>query len=1189
MTPFEALRRTRPVAAPIRPALSDPPNFGLLASDSSWRTTWSAIVPGKFSASIYSCLLFVEEFTGYAELYQTDGQGRISAPYLGAYDPLGDRATWTHIVPGLFGSSGFAGLLLYDQAAGYGRFYGSDGLGNFSLLSEYSGWRTSWTHIIAGRFIASSPWSSLFFYDASTDYGEIWATDALGLAGRAPFETFTTSVLSGIHAQFARGGLPIPVFGPSPFTHVLGGDFHWTPGFISEVPTLTDLFFYNAATGSALMYRCADSPDPGVLILAASSNGLPTQAAAVVAGNFGGTGNTDLGFYDRRSGTLNIYSFQDSSDTTATLVLRETQSGLRRTFDQVVPGNYWMSDPEDHWFNDGPPVSSSPFFDPDWRFGTGAFSDFLFYDRAAGLGEFYWHGPVFPLSPLDGYITSQTTQGGALVATGSVLPGESIAFHISSQSAPYSIRIYQQGLFAGEPEKFVAEIAGLPAEPVVNPLPQNAWRDGAQWPAVATFVVPGWPSGLYLARVQTTGASPLTVDLPLVVRAPSGSETGILLVLSDTTQYAYNDWGGRNAYGYVSNNDFGAAYPSTSAFRVPFGFQLSFERPLHGGFGNVLQSWEIPFIRWLARRGVPVDVCTCRDLHFAQPDREKYRLLLFAGHHEYWSAQMRDSVEDFAKAGGNVAFFSGNVAWWQIRITPDGRQMICYKVAGFDPVSTTSDHAQTTVHWFDDLVKRPETALTGVSWVGNDGLYYDQDHLFTVKHADSWVFAGTGLANSDTFGGYSSMNDGNIDSSVCGAETDRVQSNGPNGLNSPANYTLASIYDLVYPDLEVGTLGTFSPGGVVFNAATINWSLGLSQDDHGWNEIDQITLNVLAKLGPPRPGPWSSVSEGSTPPGAPVAAVLASQAQVSLFLSDPEGGVYTISGDASQGWGLWTSVSQGSTAPGAPITAVLSAPNQITLFLSDPEGGIYTASGFGDQWGQWTSVSQGASTPGAPVTAVLSAPNRIALFLSDPEGGIYTASGFGDQWGQWTSVSQGASTPGAPIAAVLSAPNRIALFLSDPGGGIYTASGFGDQWGQWTSVSQGASTPGAPIAAVLSAPNQIALFLSDPEGGIYTTAGAADSWRPWTSVSEGRSTPGAPVSAVLNGDGRIRLFVADAAGTVISTLGRAAQVWQPWAAVSEGKTTPGGRVEAILASPSSAALFLSDPGGGVFTCSVPLP
>ena len=113
---------------------------------------------------------------------------------------------------------------------------------------------------------------------------------------------------------------------------------------------------------------------------------------------------------------------------------------------------------------------------------------------------------------------------------------------------------------------------------------QDYLKSNAPWsPERVQFIVPGWPSGLYLARVQTTGASPLTVDLPFLMRAPSGSETGTLLVLSDTTQYAYNDWGGRNAHGYVSNNDFAELLPEhVLAFRVPFGFQLSFERPLHG-------------------------------------------------------------------------------------------------------------------------------------------------------------------------------------------------------------------------------------------------------------------------------------------------------------------------------------------------------------------------------------------------------------------------------------------------------------------------------------------------------------------------------------------------------------------------------------------------------------------------------
>jgi hypothetical protein len=237
--------------APTRLGLSDPrplraaprqtgiydPNFGLLASDPSWRSTWRAIIAGRFTPSFYSGLLFVEEKTQYAELYDTDGAGRILAPFWRQFNPLGERTTWTHIVPGFFGPSGFTGLLLYDQSAGFGRFYDSDGQGDLVLRSEYSGWRTSWTHIVSGRFVSSSNYSGIFFYSASENYGEIWAFDGTGLAGHTPYQTF-------------------PDFWSSRFTHVLSGEFHWTPGFITEVPTLSDLFFYDAASGHGELYRC---------------------------------------------------------------------------------------------------------------------------------------------------------------------------------------------------------------------------------------------------------------------------------------------------------------------------------------------------------------------------------------------------------------------------------------------------------------------------------------------------------------------------------------------------------------------------------------------------------------------------------------------------------------------------------------------------------------------------------------------------------------------------------------------------------------------------------------------------------------------------------------------------------------------------------------------------------------------
>ena len=67
--------------------------------------------------------------------------------------------------------------------------------------------------------------------------------------------------------------------------------------------------------------------------------------------------------------------------------------------------------------------------------------------------------------------------------------------------------------------------------------------------------------------------------------------------------------------------------------------------------------------------------------------------------------------------------------------------------------------------------------------------------------------------------------------------------------------------------------------------------------------------------------------------------------RVALFLADPNGGVYGIYAtldSASAGWALWTSVSEGRSTPGAPINAVVTGPNRVTLFLADPNGGVYT-------------------------------------------------------------------------------------------------------------------------------------------------------------------------------------------------------------------------------------------------------
>jgi hypothetical protein len=130
--------------------------------------------------------------------------------------------------------------------------------------------------------------------------------------------------------------------------------------------------------------------------------------------------------------------------------------------------------------------------------------------------------------------------------------------------------------------------------------------------------------------------------------------------------------------------------------------------------------------------------------------------------------------------------------------------------------------------------------------------------------------------------------------------------------------------------------------------------------------------------------PWKSVSEGSTTPGAVIAAV-PWEDSFALFITNPQGAVYTIK--ATQGYG-WQLVPGLTSKPGAPITALASG-GRFVLFMADAKGEVFTTSGIPyEVWPpSWTSVSQGSTTPGAPIAAV-PWEDSFALFLSDPGGGF---------------------------------------------------------------------------------------------------------------------------------------------------------------------------------------------------------
>ncbi|MER6000716.1 N,N-dimethylformamidase beta subunit family domain-containing protein [Nonomuraea angiospora] len=351
-----------------------------------------------------------------------------------------------------------------------------------------------------------------------------------------------------------------------------------------------------------------------------------------------------------------------------------------------------------------------------------------------------------------------------------------------------------------------------------------------------------WPSSLYRAIYHDTSAY-------FVVRS-SMPASPILVSIPFPTWEAYNRPGVPGEGLYQSEQ------PDRAV-------KVTFDRP---GAGPQIEEWELGLLRWLGPAGYTVDYCSGLDLHGGLDLLSRYRLLVINGHDEYWSWEMRDAVEAFARRGGNIAIFSGNTCWWQVRFEDDLRTMVCYRDATADPMAAT-DPGRVTVEWPSDPVNRPENTLTGLTFRNGAGCWVDSrvmsEESYTARFAGHWVFEGTGLADGDTFG-----------RGAIGYETDAADLEWVAGVpratgrdGTPPSFVVLATADLShwrrYGKGGAATMGLHRLGaGTVFNAGTINW--GNTLDDP---TLATITRNILNRLShPPTTPTWDPI--GPTPPVA---------------------------------------------------------------------------------------------------------------------------------------------------------------------------------------------------------------------------------------------------------------------------------------------------------------------------------
>lgn len=499
----------------------------------------------------------------------------------------------------------------------------------------------------------------------------------------------------------------------------------------------------------------------------------------------------------------------------------------------------------------------------------------------------------------------------------SYAPGDTVAFHVSSSAPVYDMEVYRDGVAPLPVARFERRDGAR------HPTPPDAYARGCGWPAAFTWRVPAdAPSGGYVAVTRFAGPRDTVREqyhwfaVRPAHRAPRQGR--VLLIAATGTWTAYNDWGGANHYQGIAGPQ--ACWPSPvlslerpwsrGFVRLPVGApRSSIESPvrpggaaryanrewaLANGYARFYASagwatYDRQFLVWAEGAGYAVDVITQHDLQFRPEVLDGYACVVVVGHDEYWSWEMRDTIDAYVDRGGRVARFGANYMW-QTRLEDDGRRQVCFKYVArdHDPLRAATGAAlrRLSSTWEDPIVGRPGASTMGLNALY--GIYARIGHAtprapggFTVYRPDHWAFAGTDLYYGDMFGAeagivgyevdgvdytfrdglpYATHADGAPESlgilamaPATMGEVDRGHWGSMSGIgDSDALFKAMVLYGDTSPAAldkamrGAGMVAHFTRGqGEVFNAATCEWVKGLTL---GCAMTQRVTRNVLDRF-----------------------------------------------------------------------------------------------------------------------------------------------------------------------------------------------------------------------------------------------------------------------------------------------------------------------------------------------------
>jgi len=413
--------------------------------------------------------------------------------------------------------------------------------------------------------------------------------------------------------------------------------------------------------------------------------------------------------------------------------------------------------------------------------------------------------------------------------------------------------------------------------------------DDARWCTTFTLVVPDdWRSGCYAARLRADDAE---FYVPFVVRAASGKESDVVLLLSTATYGAYANLRLRVVFPWnelihgrltvLDDTDLlmlrfpeigGSTYDShTDGSTVVYS---SMRRPVTNfrPKGRIYKfCQDLLLVSWLEEDGYDFDVITDEDVHReGLAALEPYRVVISSSHPEYTSTEMFDATEEHVRQGGRMMYLGGNGWYWRIGYHPTRSGIV--EVRRPDaPRLWAADVSQGHLSFSGERAGtwswagRPPQTFLGVGFItqGFDECSYYRRTVASNDERAAFIFQGV---DDELIGDFGLLMGG-----AAGYEIDRADAlmgTPRHALVLASSEGHSNLYDLMVTSL-VDSLPPTNPddpdriradmvfyespgGGAVFSVGSIAWSGSLSHARYD-NNVAAVSRNVLNRFLDPQP------------------------------------------------------------------------------------------------------------------------------------------------------------------------------------------------------------------------------------------------------------------------------------------------------------------------------------------------